>query len=77
MNQETKTTKLCPVCKGTGLDFKNIWPDGSPSHCEECDGYGEVQKLTPQVKKALEKWVTKLLTDPVIINFNGRRRVIR
>jgi len=35
------------------------------------------QKLTPQVKKALEKWVTKLLTDPVIINFNGRRRVIR
>jgi len=35
------------------------------------------QKLTPQVKKALEKWVTKLMTDPVIINFNGRKRVIR
>lgn len=44
MNQETKTETLCPVCKGSGLDFRNVYPDGSPSYCEECDGYGEVSK---------------------------------
>lgn len=41
MNQETKNETLCPVCKGSGFDFRNIWPDGSPSYCTECDGYGE------------------------------------
>lgn len=34
----------CPVCKGTGLDWNNVWPTGMASHCEECDGYGEVNK---------------------------------
>lgn len=42
------TKTACPVCKGTGLDWDHPWPNGMPngmaSHCEECDGYGEVNK---------------------------------
>jgi hypothetical protein len=38
------TKTACPVCKGTGLDWNNTWPNGMASHCEECDGYGEVTK---------------------------------
>lgn len=38
------TKTACPVCKGTGLDWNNTWPNGMASHCEECDGYGEVNK---------------------------------
>jgi hypothetical protein len=38
-------TKIaCPVCRGSGNDWRNVWPDGAPSACEECDGYGEVNK---------------------------------
>lgn len=46
--KENKTMQTemvdCPVCKGTGLDWNNTWPNGMASHCEECDGYGEVTK---------------------------------
>ena len=34
----------CANCKGSGLDPKNTWSNGMPSHCEKCDGYGEVLK---------------------------------
>lgn len=53
---------------------------------EKCFGLREIrrknnpvtaQKLNPKVKKALDEWVTRLLTDPLVINFNGRKRVIR
>jgi len=53
---------------------------------EKCFGLREIprknnpvtaQKLNPKVKKAFDEWVTRLLTDPLVINFNGRKRVIR
>jgi DnaJ-class molecular chaperone len=34
------TKTACPVCKGTGLD----WNNSNVRDCEECDGYGEVNK---------------------------------
>jgi DnaJ-class molecular chaperone len=38
------TKTACPLCHGSGNDWSNVWPDGAPSACEECDGYGEVNK---------------------------------
>lgn len=38
------TKVACPICKGTGIDFNHLWPDGTPAYCEECGGYGEVNK---------------------------------
>jgi len=38
------TKTACPACKGTGLDWNNVYPNGMASHCEECQGYGEVNK---------------------------------
>jgi len=39
------TKTACPICKGTGIDFKkHLWSDVTPAYCEECDGYGEVNK---------------------------------
>jgi DnaJ-class molecular chaperone len=34
------TKTVCPSCKGTGLD----WNNSNVRDCEECDGYGEVNK---------------------------------
>jgi hypothetical protein len=37
------TENACPACEGTGVDNEHKWPDGSPSACETCDGYGVVE----------------------------------
>ena len=43
----TRTT--CPACKGTGLDKKHQWHDGSRPHCVPCAGYGYLTPPTPRL----------------------------
>ena len=38
------TKTFCPSCKGTGVDWNNMWSTGMASQCYQCDGYGEVNK---------------------------------
>ena len=42
--KESVPPTTCPECEGTGRDEAHKWPDGSFAACEQCQGYGTINK---------------------------------
>jgi len=65
MNTDKQTTttasaqpeKVCPTCKGDGLDKAHTWPDGSFASCETCEGYGTFSEIGDQAKEEIENLI--------------------